>query len=213
MKRFIIFFPITFVFLLITVACATPTNKGITETALQTIKKASKVLKSDVEILDKVIKDATNYIIDKTQKKQMKKMLHSLNFANNLQETHACGSKYTARLVKNNWSIIDFTQSCINHDNCYSTCGERKKSCDDNFKTDLFKACDKAKVDATKNRSILCELSIVKQVKGCDLLINKTLPRICESLLAKAYVSAVDDTFNLANSAWEKAQKEACKKN
>ena len=46
--------------------------------------------------------------------------------------------------VSSRYKSADFSEACNNHDICYSTCEKTKSECDDEFRSELYTACDMA---------------------------------------------------------------------
>ncbi|MFW7378420.1 MAG: hypothetical protein ACOH5I_06420 [Oligoflexus sp.] len=63
--------------------------------------------------------------------------------------------------VRDNWGIVDFTDSCNKHDICYYTLGTDSESCNKDFKADLIDACED-KVEAVP--AFFATLPLCKQI-------------------------------------------------
>ena len=116
-----------------------------------------------------------------------------------------CGSAWNEPLVPDAPFGFDFSNACKNHDDCYGTCNEgnsgAKEKCDKAFLTDMLTRCSQysGKQDVCW-RFVSCGMYLCLQPYSCDKGSS------CKEF-ASIYYSAVK---SLGNSAYEKAQKEAC---
>ncbi|MCB0422281.1 MAG: hypothetical protein KDD61_14885 [Bdellovibrionales bacterium] len=55
-----------------------------------------------------------------------------------------CGSGWNTRVVPDRWGAAKFSAACDVHDHCYETCGTNRKTCDQELRKLLKKACRRA---------------------------------------------------------------------
>jgi hypothetical protein len=56
---------------------------------------------------------------------------------------NGCGDYQTADEVRDTWGPVSFVPACDAHDRCYSTLGKSFRRCNDEFRRNLTKACDR----------------------------------------------------------------------
>jgi len=61
-----------------------------------------------------------------------------------------CGTGLTTQIILDDWGLFDFTSACQAHDKCYEQCNATRVSCDNDFLTNLRKACPSKKTERVK---------------------------------------------------------------